>query len=111
MLKGKYVIRSEGEYYRVGRVVGTYGPTMLVQFDHAKSIEPGSPPLPMELVCLEEVMHAMDNDIKMWGFFPSRAKLEAFMKWTDAPEEENVVRLVVPRRPKPKPRGGGNTAA
>jgi hypothetical protein len=80
---GKFVLRSNGEHYRTGRVVDTDDGGVLIKFDPMN----GMPPLPMELVCMEELSTAVEDDLKVWGFFDTRAELDAFVNWLDSPDK------------------------
>jgi hypothetical protein len=90
-LTGKFVLRSGAEHYRTGQVVDTDDGGVLIKFDPMN----GMPPLPMEVVCIEEIATAVEDGLKVWGFFDSRAELDAFVAWLNSPDRPaSLVRLV-----------------
>ena len=92
-LEGKFVIYNSGGAWRSGQVKIASGETLLVQFDQMTAPDP-TWSLPAELVCLHQVMHEQDEDLKAWGFFDTREALEAYVKWMDTPSKPRVVQLV-----------------
>jgi hypothetical protein len=80
--------------------VAVFDGAVLVQFDAMQNPDT-VPAFPMELVCMEEI-HAEADDIKLWGFFDSRAKLDAYVAWMDSPAKSALVKLV-PKKPAPVP--------
>jgi hypothetical protein len=93
MLKGKLVMMNSPDAYRTGVVVDASAEFALVRFDDMIGAGNDST-LPMELVCLHEMAHAMDDGIRVWGVFNTRDELDAFMSWLEGVHEKKSPKLV-----------------
>lgn len=87
-LDDKYVLYSGPESYRTGQIVAMLEGVVLIQFDAMENPDT-VPAFPMELVSMEELVSEADG-IKLWGFFDTRAKLNAHLAWLE--------RLTIPAR-------------
>jgi hypothetical protein len=100
-LIGKFVLVDSGEAYRTGEIVASVdGHFYLVRFDNLTQ-KTEKLPASTTLMCLHEMSSAYDSDgleIKSWSFFDTRADLQAFINWLDAPEKSEVVKLVKPSK-------------
>jgi hypothetical protein len=95
ILEGKIVFYNDAESWRTGVVKAAIDGAVLVQFDQMNDHDP-SWSLPVEVVCLEEIMHAVEGGLKVWGFFDTRAELDAYLNWMqtlDKPKER-VVKII-----------------
>jgi hypothetical protein len=96
-LEGKFVLVQEPESYRTGQIVKVSKGAALVQYDQMHNPSDGWS-FPMDLVCIEEMTHSETERGKVWGFFESRERLEAYLNWMNTPQgDQSVVRLV-PKR-------------
>ena len=93
-LEGKFVLWNGPESYRTGQIKTGFEDSVMVQFDRMGDNSDASWNFPMELVCGEELTHAVEDGLKVWGFFDTRQELDAFLAWLDSPSEKQVVRLV-----------------
>jgi hypothetical protein len=98
-LENKFVLHSGPESYCTGQIVAVLDGAVLVQFDLMHNPEL-SVSFPMELVSMEELVHAEAGGIKVWGFFDTRAKLDAYVAWLEGPSKPALVKLV-PKKPPP----------
>lgn len=94
-LKGFYVLLSEPETFRTGQIVMASEEAMLVKFDHMCGCQ-HSWSYPMELVCIDEMMHEVCENGRVWGFFESRDDLNAYLAWVNSGDEprDKIVSLV-----------------
>ena len=102
MMKGKFVFYSGKEHYRTGRIVHDYGDVVMVQFDNMNTSDLVQ--FPMEMVCLPE-MACNENEedgLKVWGFFDTRKKLDAFVAWMEKPEKPAKIVSLVPKKTRSK---------
>lgn len=89
-LEGKFVIYSGPESYRTGQIKEVFDDAVMVQFDRMAGDNDTSWSLPMELVCLEEMTHAVDEGFKVWGFFETREALDKYLAWLDGPDDKDI---------------------
>lgn len=96
-LVGKFVIRSDIDGFRTGQVTAVGEHAALVRFDNM--LEPDNQGVfPAELVCLMEMIHAEDEGVKLWGFFDTKAELDTYLNWLDAPRAKGTVIKMVPKK-------------
>jgi len=93
-LVGKFVIRSGRENWRTGQITTANDTAVLIKFDNMKSGDASPWRFPSELICIDELMHAHEDDMRVWGFFDTREELNAFIAWLDAPDESDGPRIV-----------------
>ena len=94
-LESKFVLCQEQKSYRTGIIVKVAKGFALVQFDQMNNPTAGLS-MPMELICLEELAHAVTDFGRVWGFFDSRAKLEGYLDWLNGPRDTSSVVALVP---------------
>jgi hypothetical protein len=95
-LIGKFVLVDSGESYRTGEIVTTLDDHyFMVRFDNMMEKVPAKS---TTLVCLHEMSATYgDEEFKSWHFFDTRADLQGYVEWLDAPAEAaEVVKLVKP---------------
>jgi hypothetical protein len=100
-LENKFVLCSRPDFFKTGQIRAVLDGAVLVQFDAV--MDPGTTPrTPMHLVCTEELIHAEENGIKVWGFFDTREQRDAFVAWLDGPAQDAQLVKLVPKKPPPR---------
>lgn len=99
-LIGKFVLVDGGESYRTGEIVTTIDDHFfMVRFDDMSQKVPSKS---TTMVCLHEMSSTYDDDdgdeYKSWAFFDTRADLQEYIDWLEAPAEAEVVKLVKPSK-------------
>lgn len=96
-LIGKFVLVDFGESYRTGEIVTTLDDHyFMVRFDNMMEKVPAKS---TTLVCLHEMSATYgDEEFKSWHFFDTRADLQDYINWLEAPTKPEVVKLVKPSK-------------
>jgi hypothetical protein len=94
----KFVFVDEtGESYRTGEIVASIDDHYyVVRFDDMSEKIPSKS---TTLVCTHEMSSTHgdgEDEFKSWSFFDTRADLQEFVDWLDAPAKPEVVKLVKP---------------
>ena len=89
-LVGKFFLHFGKEYLHTGEVVAQVDPaTVLLRFDKCEHVPPATGAV---MIAVSSMISTLDGDGAVqseWEFFDTRADLDAWMEWLDAPHDDD----------------------